>query len=300
MCSRISLSLIFFFFYLISFAQEVKVTGGFVGDSIKIGEPIPFTLTARYPKKLTLVFPDSTFSFSPFEYQKKLFFTTKTTNGSSYDSVVYLLSTYEIDSVQSLKLPVFVVNKNDCTSVFSSLDEVILKQLVRHVPDSVAAKDLPLKTNTNYLNVKWLFNYPVALIITGVLLVLALAGFLIFGKKVRKYFLMRRLHRNHQNFITRFNETISGLQTNFSILNAEGALVLWKYYMENLVQTPYSKLTSKEIFEKEKNEQLVNALYTIDRVIYGGMSSPSTESFDNLRKYCEQQFQLKLEEAKNG
>ena len=300
MCSRIFLTLTFFLFHLVSFAQEVKVTGGFVGDSIKIGEPVPFTLTARYPKNLTLVFPDSAFSFSPFEYQKKFFFTTKTTNGLSYDSVVYLLSTYEIDTVQSLKLPVFVVQKKDCTSVFSTLDEVILKQLIRHVPDSVAAKDLPLKTNTNYLNVKWLFNYPVALVISGVLLVLAIAGFLIFGKRVRKYFLLRRLNRNHQNFIMKFNETISGLQTNFSILKAEAALVLWKYYMENLVQTPYSKLTSREILDKEKNEQLGQALQAIDRVIYGGMSSTSNESFDSLRTYCEQQYQLKLEEAKNG
>ena len=129
---------------------------------------------------------------------------------------------------------------------------------------------------------------------------LAISGFLIFGKRVRKYFYVRRLNRNHQNFLTKFNDTISELTSNFSALKAEGALVLWKYYMENLVQAPYSKLTSKEILDKEKNEGLGNALHSIDRVIYGGVSSPAIESFDNLRKYCEQQFQLKLEEAKNG
>lgn len=276
------------------------MTGGFVGDSVKIGEQIPFSLSARYPKNLTLIFPDSTFAFAPFEFQKKAFFATQTTDGQSYDSVVYLLSTYEIDSVQELKLPVFVVHKKDCTSVFSGLDEVILKQLVRHVPDSVEAKNLPLKTNTNYLNVKWLFNYPLVLIISGVLLVLAVAGFLIFGKRIRKYFLLRKLNRNHQNFITKFNDTISGLHSNFSMIKAEGAIVLWKYYMENLVQIPYSKLTSKEILDQEKDEQLGQALHSIDRMIYGGISSPSEESFVNLRQYCERQFQLKVEEAKHG
>ena len=70
--------------------------------------------------------------------------------------------------------------------------------------------------------------------------------------------------------------------------------------MENLVQIPYSKLTSKEILDKEKNEQLGNALRTIDRVVYGGVSSPSEQSFESLRTYCEQQFQLKLEQTKNG
>lgn len=300
MCSLISHSLILIFLSSVAFGQDVKVRGSFIADSVKIGEQIPFSLTASYPKKLTVIFPDSTYSLAPFEFQKKLFFTTQTTNGLSYDSVVYLLATYEIDSIQQLKLPVFVVNKKDCTAIFSNLDEVILDQLVRNVPDSVAAKDLPLKTNTNYINVRWLFNYPIALIISGILLVLTIAGFLIFGKRVRKYFLLRKLNRNHQNFIAKFNETISGLQSDFSTMKAEAALVLWKYYMENLVQTPYSKLTSKEILDQKNNEQLSNALHTIDRVVYGGISSPSDQSFESLRTYCEQQFQLKLEQIKNG
>jgi hypothetical protein len=280
-------------------AQEVNVSGSFLADSAKIGEQIPFALTARYPKNLTLIFPDSTFSFTPFEFQKKKFFATQTTNGLSYDSVVYMLSTFEIDSIQQLKLPVFVVHKKDCTSILSKVDGIILKQLVRHVPDSVAAKDLPLKTNTDYLNVRWLFNYPVAVIISGILLVLSIAGFLIFGKRVRKYFLLKKLNRNHQSFIKKFNETISEFRSNFSTVKAEKALVLWKYYMENLVQVPYSKLTSREITNHEKDEQLSSALHSIDRVIYGGIHSASEESFENLRKFCEQQFHLTLEKVKH-
>ena len=300
MRSLISHSLILIFLNSVAFGQDVKVRGSFITDSVKIGEQIPFSLTARYPKNLTVIFPDSTFSLAPFEFQKKLFFTTQTTNGLSYDSVVYFIATYEIDSIQQLKLPVFVANKKDCTSIFSNTDEVILNQLVRNVPDSVATKDLPLKANTNYLNVKWLFNYPIALIIAGILFILTIAGFLIFGKRVTKYFLLRKLNRNHQNFITKFNEIIFGLQSDFSATKAETALVLWKYYMENLVQAPYSKLTSKEILDQEKNEQLGKALHTIDRVVYGGIPSPSEQSFESLRTYCEQQFQLKLEQTKNG
>ncbi len=300
MYSRISFTSTLLLFCSLVFAQEVNVRGGFMADSVKIGEQIPFTLTARYPENINLVFPDSTFSFAPFEFQKKKFFTTKTINGQSYDSVVYLLSTYEIDTVQQLMLPVFVLHKKDCISIFSNRDKVILKQLVRHVPDSVAAKDLPLKTNTDYLKVKWLFNYPVALIISVVLLVLLIAGFLIFGKGIRKYFLLRKLNRSHRSFVTKFNEIISGLQPNFSTIKAVSAIIHWKNYMESLVQTPYSKLTSREILDLEKDEQLGDALHAIDRAIYGGNSSPSQESFERLRNYCERQFQLKLEKIKNG
>ena len=300
MYSRVSLTSTLLFFCSLAFAQEVNVRGGFMADSVKIGEQIPFTLTARYPENINLVFPDSTFSFAPFEFQKKKFFTTKTVNGQSYDSVVYLLSTYEIDTVQQLMLPVFVLHKKDCTTIFSNGDKVILKQLVKHIPDSVAAKDLPLKTNTNYLKVKWLFNYPIALIISGILLVLAVASFFIFGKGIRKYFLLKKLNRNHRNFVLRFNEIVAGLQSSFSTIKAEAAIIHWKNYMETLVQTPYSKLTSKEIIACEKDNQLSDALHTIDRIIYGGNNSPSQESFGSLLNYCERQFQLKLENTKNG
>ena len=92
---------------------------------------------------------------------------------------------------------------------------------------------------------------------------------------------------------------VSEMKANFSTARAEGALVLWKYYMENLIDTPYSKLTSKEIMEREKNEELGRVLQTIDRTIYGG-NSISEGSFENLRQYCEERYRLKLEEAKNG
>src|SRR5689334_85076 len=72
-------------FYILFFpsirAQEIKVKAKFDGDSVKIGKPVEFFLTAHYPEKLNLLFPDSTFSFAPFELQKKIYFPTKTENG---------------------------------------------------------------------------------------------------------------------------------------------------------------------------------------------------------------------------
>src|SRR6478735_9136687 len=81
-------------FYILIFsavcAQEVKVEAGFAGDSVKIGKPIEFYLSAHYPENLNLLFPDSTFSFAPFELQKKIYFPTQSKNGVSKDSVVYI------------------------------------------------------------------------------------------------------------------------------------------------------------------------------------------------------------------
>src|SRR6476661_4872994 len=64
-------------------AQEIKVHAKFNGDSVKIGKPLEFYLSARYPENLNILFPDSAFSFAPFEFQKKIYFPTKTENGIS-------------------------------------------------------------------------------------------------------------------------------------------------------------------------------------------------------------------------
>src|SRR5688500_9661894 len=96
-------------------AQDVTVRGGFFLDSLKIGDQTGFYLTAKYPSNLNIIFPDSTYNFSPFEYERKRYFPTQTTKGESYDSVVYFLSTFEVDSVQTLSLPVFQLNPQDCT-----------------------------------------------------------------------------------------------------------------------------------------------------------------------------------------
>src|SRR5947207_2327292 len=80
------------FYILNSFsivAQEIKVQGKFSTDSIKLGKPIEFHLSAHYPEKLDLLFPDSSFSYAPFELQSRSYVATKTKNGISVDSVTY-------------------------------------------------------------------------------------------------------------------------------------------------------------------------------------------------------------------
>src|SRR5688500_16042359 len=83
------------FFFILSVttqAQDVKVSGGFLKDSVQIGEPVAYFLSAAYPQALTVLFPDSTFSFAPFEFNRKRLSPTYTVGGVSHDSVVYYLS----------------------------------------------------------------------------------------------------------------------------------------------------------------------------------------------------------------
>jgi hypothetical protein len=286
-------------FTFTSLAQELKTKGHFATDSIKLGKPITFYLSASYPAKSNVLFPDSTYSFAPFEFEKKSYVATQTKNGISYDSVAYTLTTFEIDSIQSLKLPVFEVHEKDCTTVFSETDEVFFQKQLKNLPDTVQLEKIPLKTNTNYIAVSWLLNYPLLSIIAGSLIVLLIIGWAIFGKRIKKYFKLKKLSKNYEAFVTQFQVAIDKAHSNFSSQSTEAALLVWKKYLENLMDRPFTKYTSKEIKEREKDERLGNALSAIDRMIYANVPGEK-EYFLNLKNYSEDQFHKKLEEVKNG
>lgn len=278
----------------------MNVQGRFLADSIKIGEQIPYSLTVRYPSSLNLVFPDSTFSFAPFEIQKKKYFPTQSKNSISYDSAVYFLTTFEIDSVQTLSLPIFSIHAKDCTAFYASTDTIFLKQLIKVVPDSIAAQELPLKTNTTYQNVKWLLNYWLIIVGIGVLLISAIAIWVIFGKRIKKYFILRRLQRKHNSFLQRFSKSAEQLRSGFTIKHAENVLVVWKGYMEDLMAQPFTTATSKEILQREKDETLGRALQSVDRMIYKANDSYSEEAIASLNQYAQQRFMNKVDEIKHG
>jgi hypothetical protein len=283
-----------------AFAQQITVHSRFMADSLKIGERVPVSVTARYPSTVNVLFPDSTFQFAPFEFESKSYFPTVTKDSTSYDSVVYYVSSFEIDSIQMLNIPVYMLAEGDCTTVFGSRDTIFLKHLVDNVPDSVEAQMLPLKTNTSYFNVDWLFNYPIYTAIGIFLFGAMLACYFIFAKHIRRYFTVRRLTRNHQRFLDRFTGAVDQLQSKFSALQAEAALLIWKQYMETLDNRPYTRYTSREISQLAHNEMLAKALKTIDRGIYGGYGSDVHLTFVDLRSYSEAHYSKKLEEVQNG
>jgi hypothetical protein len=283
-----------------AYAQEMSVVGRFKVDTVKLGEPIEYYVTAKYPSQWQILLPDSTLSFAPFEFQKKVYFQTRTKNNMSTDSVLYVLNTFEIDSIQTLKIPAFVVLPNDCTAYESNIDTVFFKYLVSQVPDSLAADKLPLKTNTAYNPVSWLFNYPVFSIIVGALIVISILAWLIFGKKIRRHFTLKRLTKKHMEFIQNFDSAVEKLKGEFTPESAENSVIIWKKYMEDLVTKPYTKSTTRELKEIEHNETLVGALRVIDRSIYGRIPPNTLDSFLNLKEFSQSQFNKKLEELKHG
>ncbi len=281
------------------FSQEVKVRGSFEVDSVKIGQPINFYLTATYPQTYQVLFPDSTFSFAPFEFQQKVYVQTKTSTGLSYDSVIYTLATYEIEKIQTLALPVFQIQKKDSLTFYTETDTVFFKELVGAVPDSLVISQLPLKTNTAYNPVSWMLNYPILLIAGAILLLIVIIVWIVFGKRIRKHFTLKKLLKSHELFLSRFDAGIEKLQAGFSPEVAESSIALWKKYMEDLSSKPYTKYTSREIREQE-NSELGQPLRSVDRMIYGRIAPETFDSFHQLKEFTKNQFNQKVEEVKHG
>ncbi len=291
---------LYFFSQVTVSAQEIIVSGGFLKDSIQIGEPVGYYLTAAYPQSLTVLFPDSTYSFVPFEFNKKKLSPTRTANGISQDSIVYYLSTFEIDKVQYLSLPVFVTSARDCTAYTPVADSIYLVELVTTPPsDTVSVQDLPLKTNTLYERVFSQFNYFILIISVSLLIVVVVIVWIVFGKRIIKYFKLKKLQKSHVKFIQAFADQFQQLNNIFSSEKAEATISLWKKYLEQLEQRPYTKLTTRETLEMEPNEKLGYNLKMIDRAIYGNQTSVN-EPLEELKRFAEERFLKKLEEVRNG
>lgn len=280
-------------------AQDVKARSGFFSDSVKIGEPVGFYLSATYPSQINILFPDSTFNFAPFEFERKKYFTTETTDGKSYDSVVYYLSSFELDEIQTLGLPVFQLNPQDCTTFLSNVDTIRLTLSANNIPDTVSLQTLPLKESVTYENVPSEFNYPILLLVLTVVIVVTAIVWLVFGKKIRKYLRLKRLLKAHHQFMQSFSSSIEGVSAAFSPTSTETILSSWKKYMEQLEAKPFTKLTTTEMLRIHQDTVLEKNLHTIDSAIYGHNTSV-VESLYRLQAYTDERFTKKLEELKNG
>ncbi len=281
-------------------AQDAPPHGRFLADSMKIGEPIPYVLSYRYDASRDVIFPDSLFNFSPFELDHKTYFPTSTANGISYDSAVYYLSYFELDTFQIYSLPVFEVIGGDSSRLIPTPDTVYLQQVVAEVPDSVAVEALPLRENTDYIRVPFALNYPY--IIIGIIL-LFIAGALVaffFGSKIKAAWKIFMLKRKHRKFREQYDGLIRQKSGDFRE-HAERIIVLWKGYLQQLEKFPYTSLTTKELIADHPDQQLSRALHAIDSAIYDPhMSALDQDSLGTLMSYAENRFEQKVNQLRNG
>jgi len=255
----------------ISYAQ--KPIGRFQTDSIELGRPIDYALSYHHNPSAEVFFPDTTYNFYPFEIIRRNIFQTLTTNGVSIDSVIYTLVTFEITKNQKLGLPIYLLSKRDCTTVYSLADSVFLKEMIKSNVDS-----LQLKTDTKLLPLSQQVNYPKILTYILGILGVVLIIYALFGRFIRKQYTLFLFSRRHVDFQANYKKFTRSTLDDVTIGKA---LVLWKKHLEWLEKRPYTSYTTKEIVSRLPSERLEEALREVDSAIYGGILSTQMPSAMN-------------------
>lgn len=288
-------SLLILFINHLTYSQDdVTLKGYFLEDSIKIGIGSPYILTARYPVSVDLIFPDSLYDFSPYELEEKLYYPTRSDAEYSYDSAVYFLTSFEIDSIQYYQMPAFILKGKDSLVVTAQKDSIFLQQMVSELPDSVAVEAMPLLENTTYKKVNLEFNYPYLIIGLIILLIIVVVVFVFFGKPIRKWFKLRKMIKAHLVYLEQLDNVIANDK------NYEHLIGLWKNYHAKLEGEPYTSYTTKELLKLAPVKSIETVLKNIDRAIYGKpITLPVSELFQ-LKNFSQERFEEKVKEVQNG
>jgi hypothetical protein len=285
-----------------AFGQELKSKapiGLFQLDSIKIGEPVNFIFFYKHKSGEEVIFPDSTHNFAPFEFVSKRFFVTSSAGGWSRDSVVYTLRSFSIAPVQSLSLPVYLLRRHDTLAIASETQEVYLKQMVTGPPAPAQ-----LRAHTSLVPIEKRFNLAYWLIGAGILLLILMLVWLVFGKKLIIHYRLYVLRKHHNLFINKYNGYIEQFNKSESLHTIEQAITLWKNYLTNLEGNAINSFTTKEVaaFYNE-DEDVSTALRLFDKAIYGNIvsdkSSETIIAFYLLHHFADRRYEFIKDQTRN-
>jgi hypothetical protein len=274
---------------------HAQMKGYFLQDSVKIGEPVKYSLSFSHPSDMELLLPDSNYNFSPFEFISKEYFPTRTINTVSIDSAVYHLRSFEIDKKIALSLPVFIISEEDSIYQYATADTVYLKELI---PGEY--KTLVLKENTSYNKVEKRYNYPYAIAIYGGSAIILLISFFFLGEPVKRRYRSFISRRTHLSFIRNYKRLEKEFVEFKNHSSIEQALSIWKTYLSKLEDKPINTYTTTEIISLFSKEDLKISLQTIDRAIYGGLvSDEAVKALKSLRKFSNKRYLKRKKEIGN-
>ena len=272
---------LFLISFLISsnlFSQNIEYKIYFLNDSIRIGDSISLISALKYPENIEIVQPDSSYNFTSFEFIGKKIFPSFSNGNIIYDSTIYYLRTFEIDSIQRLNLNATIINNKDSLVIPSNTDSIAL---IYQVSDVNFSKT---KENTLFNSIRSIFNSEKVLIIIGFIILIIIIIYLLFRKKIKKYLKIRKLRIQIKIFNNDFDYILKDYLNNQEKNDLERLLLLWKRFMEKLSKRPYSTSTTTEISSFLENKKLLNLLKDIDRNLYSNNKDGIKLSSINLLK----------------
>jgi hypothetical protein len=270
--------------------REVEVEGYFQQDSAMIGERVAYILKARYGEGHNIVFPDSTFDFSPFVLLEKKTFMSSTTEGITLDSAIYYVSNFSLEPISFFSIPVFEVFKYD-SLIHQPLEaSLALKLIIDTIPDELSFRD-----NNVYQPIDTEFNFP---LLIGLLLSLIFIGIGIsffFGKSIRRRWEIWMEKRKYRLFALRWKKAEEEFAAKPDMDHADELLGLWKTYMEHLKDKPFREWTTIEISDFLENKEIIKDFREIEMIIYAGKSGKNIpKACQNLWNICSDTYQQKI------
>jgi hypothetical protein len=270
-------------------AQKVQVSGYFTKDSARLGERVGYVLKASYPQSAQLIFPDSTYDFSPFVFLEKKTFVSATTEGITQDSSVYFLSNFSLEPSSYLALPVFELNRYDSITHYTTDAELKLKLNLDSIPEQ-----LQFKENNVYQPLDKPFNWFVfSAIIGGILLVVGIL-FFVFAERIKRLFRKNRERLRWIQFERKWKKLSDLLQQQPNQSTADEAVGLWKGYLEHLRSQPIQEWTSSEIAAALDDKEVFKALRTIDMIIYAGVEGDTSAATSYLLEVAKTNYRTTL------
>ena len=286
---RFFLFILFFVASIQVSAQKVQVSGYFTKDSARLGERVGYVLKASYPQTAQLIFPDSTFDFSPFVFLEKKTFVSATTEGITQDSAVYFLSNFSLEPSSYLALPVYELNRYDSITHYTTDAELKLKLNLDSIPEQ-----LQFKENNVYQPLDKPFNWFVfSSIIGGILLVVGIL-FFVFAERIKRLFRKNKERLRWIQFERKWKKLSDLLQQKPNQSTADEVVGLWKGYLEHLRAQPIQEWTSSEIAAALEDKEVFKALRTIDMIIYAGAEGDTSAATSYLLEVAKANYRTTL------
>ena len=277
-------------------AQKIEYKSYFIKENKTIGDTIYFISTINYPKNIEIIQPDSSNDYKTFEYIDKLIFPSLKIKDRVLDSTIYLLRTFNTDTIQSLKLSSYIINNNDSLKITSTEDDLIISNQIKKIDQS-----LKVKYNTILSKINKLINYKYVTYIIAIILLIIGLTYILFGKKIVIFFKIHRLKKAFKSFETKFQKQHMIYRKEKSKNEIEKLLVIWKVFMEFISNKTYLSSTTKEIEKFNSNKKIISSLKEFDKNIYSpNKNILESKDINNLFNEAKHNFNVKLKNIKNG
>ena len=277
-------------------AQKIEYKSYFIKENKTIGDTIYFISTINYPKNIEIIQPDSSNDYKTFEYIDKLIFPSLKIEDRVLDSTIYLLRTFNTDTIQSLKLSSYIINNNDSVKITSTEDDIIISNQIKKIDQS-----LKVKYNTILSKINKLINYKYVTYIIAIILLIIGLTYILFGKKIVIFFKIHRLKKAFKSFETKFHKQQMIYKKEKSKSEVEKVLVIWKVFMEFISNKTYLSSTTKEIEKFNSNKKIISSLKEFDKNIYSpNKNILKSKDINNLFNEAKHNFNVKLKNIKNG